>query len=191
MKASSRRGFRPVAAVIPLAAVLLSPGEARARERPEVEAPFVVGSRIRLRAPRAVEGRIQGSVMELDEKSVLISTDDRIPLRIPREAITQLEVSTGLRRQTLKGALIGAGVGAGLSALVPWEDYCGGLESDPSCPSKAESVVVGAGGGAVWGVLVGLMVKGDRWGKVPLEGVRLSVVPARGHGVGVTLTASW
>jgi hypothetical protein len=50
--------------------------------------------------------------MGMDEQSLLVSSDDHIPLRVSRQAITRLDVSTGRHRRVLKGMMIGGGIGA-------------------------------------------------------------------------------
>jgi hypothetical protein len=188
MSASSARVIRSVASTA-LAAAILLPGEARAQDADS----FVVGSRVRLEAPAALRGRVEGTVMEVDDGSVLLSADGRVPVRIPRQSITRLEVATGRRREVLKGTLIGAGIGAGLGALIPRDEFCANYYTEPGqgCGSKGEIVVTSAAGGALWGAILGVIFKTDRWGAVPLDRVHVAVTPARGRGVGLTLSASW
>lgn len=73
--------------------------------------PIAIGSRIRLEAPGAVEGRVSGRVVEMDRRRLVLSIDDRYRLNVPREAITRAEVFVGRRSSARRGALIGAGVG--------------------------------------------------------------------------------
>lgn len=186
MRASAGRAIRSVV-LTALAGAVLLPGQARAQD----PGPFVVGSRVRVQAPADLQGPVEGMVMELDESTVLLSADGRVPIRISRDAITQLEVATGRKRQPIKGALIGAGIGAGINALVSHDLYCSELEPGQTCPSKARMVATGAAGGALWGAFIGLLVKSDRWGSVPLDRVHVGVAPVRGHGVGLTLSTSW
>lgn len=162
-----------------LASMLFVQGEAWSEEQVKAVSPIALGGRVRLRAPTAVQGRIKGTVMEMDEKSLLVSADDRTPVRVPRQAITQLEVSTGRHSKALKGMLIGAAIGGVVGV------YC-----DLDCNAAAVHAA-GAVSGAVGGLLVGALFHGDRWSSVPLESVRVSVAPARGRGLALSLSLGW
>jgi hypothetical protein len=164
---------------------------ARSQETRDTFAPVMVGSRVRLFAPSAIAGRIQGTVMETNDKTLLLSTNDHQPLRVPRAAITQLELSTGRSGNPLKGALIGAGIGGALFAAVPKGDYCGNVRFGESCSGRGELIAEGLVGGALWGALFGWLIKHDRWSAVPLDPVKLSVAPTRGGGARVALTLRW
>jgi hypothetical protein len=169
---------------------LLAGVPAHAQERADPFAPVIVGSRVRLRAPTALTGRIQGTVMEKNEQTLLLSGPDGQPIRVPRAAISQLELSTGRRGNPLKGTLIGAAIGAAAFAVIPSDDFCADLQPGESCPSKGEQVALGAVGGAFWGVILGLVIKGDRWSAVPLGSASVTLAPVRG-GARASLTLSF
>ena len=116
-----------------LASTLVLPVEARAQEPAVGLSPVVVGSRVRIMAPTAVN-KIEGIVATMDDASLLVSTDDRVPVRVPRQAITRLEVSTGRHRRTLKGLIIGVGIGAGLGAGLGAVNFSPGCLD--SCPDQ-------------------------------------------------------
>jgi hypothetical protein len=179
--------------LVVLTAALLAPNGARAQERIEGVGPLAVGSRVRLQAPSAVAGRIQGLVLGVDGEALLVGSDHARPVRIPHEAITRLEVSTGRREQALKGMAIGGAVGGAVFAGIPRDEYCADYV-DPleSCPSRAEMVGTGVVGGALWGLLIGHFVKTDRWSSVPVPGPRVTMAPARLRGGwGVALSVGW
>lgn len=182
MPRPGRATHRSTGALALLAALLLLPGPAEPQEPQATASPLIVGSRIRLRAPTLVDGRIEGIVAEMDETSILVSINDRVPLRVPRQAITQLDLSTGRHRQVAKGMLIGAGIGVAAFAvtLISWEDS--------SSEDFAQGLAMGALGGAIWGAGIGALIKSDRWSALPLERVRVSVAPAPGHGVHLSLS---
>ena len=109
--------------------------------------------------------------MGMDEQSLLVSSDDHIPITVSRQAITRLDVSTGRHRRVLKGMMIGGGIGALFGA---------GLKSDncQNAVTVCSTSIVGAEaygilGGAAWGAVIGALFKGDRWSDVPLERVRV------------------
>jgi hypothetical protein len=122
----------------------------------------------------------------------LLSTGDQTPVRVPRQAITQLDVSTGRHGHALKGMIIGAASAAALFALIPRDQYCADLRPGEYCPTQAELAGLGAIGGAAWGALIGHLIKSDRWSSVPLEQVHVSLAPALGRGaVGLSLAVGW
>jgi len=139
-----RRTVR-LAAAVALAGPILLGSEARPEDQPNSKASVGVGSRVRIAAPAVVKGRVTGTVIAMDETWLLVSTDDT-RLNLPRRAVTQLEVSLGRHRHTLKGMLIGAGVGAvALSAL-------GQAACTSDCDQGRGSVfALGAGVGALIG----------------------------------------
>ncbi len=124
--------------------------------------------------------------MEMDDKSLLVSADDRIPVRVSRQAITRLEVSTGRHRLALKGMIIGAGIGAALIGPVYHSDAKSSNCDNalvPCTTSLAGAEAVGIFVGAIYGAGIGALIKSDRWSAVPLEHVRVSLGPTRGRGV--------
>ena len=172
-----------------LASLLLLPAEARPGELPKATI-VTVGSRVRILAPTMVHGRLEGMVLEMDENSLLVGMDDRGPIRLPREAITRLDVSTGRHRRALKGMIIGAGIGVatlGLAAATYHSD--GGGSSDST--SWGAAVGQFALGGAAWGAGIGALIKSDRWSPVPLDTVRVGLGPTRGRGVALSVSVGF
>jgi len=156
---------------------------ASSQEEPSISSPITAGNRIRLVAPAAVTGRIEGTVIQLDGKSLLVGGNGRRPISVPREAITQLEVSTGRRRQTLKGLWLGAGIGA------LWMGAACGLYAD--CDDGASPILGGAASGALLGAGIGALIKRDRWSTVPLDRVRIAIVPTPRRGVRLFLAVGF
>jgi hypothetical protein len=103
------RSQRTIVVVAVLTAAFLVPAEVRAPEQSGTTPPVTVGSRGRIQAPTVLKGRIEGLVMEIATNSLLLSKDQRIPLRIPRQSITSIEVSTGRHRRALRRARAGTG----------------------------------------------------------------------------------
>lgn len=169
-----------------LATMLLLPAEAPAQE-PPAASPVTVGTKVRIRAPSVAKGRVEGMVLEIDEKSLLIGVSkDRVPLRVPRQAITQLDVNAGQRGRVLKGMIIGAGVGAAsFTALLASTDL------GPDSGDYAGAVGIGAVGGGILGAGIGALIKTDRWSPVPLDRVRLSLGPTRGRGIALSLSVGF
>jgi hypothetical protein len=156
------------------------------QEESRASPSITVGSRIRLLAPAVVTGRIEGMVIQLDGKSLLVGGEDRTPVSVSREAITQLEVSTGRHRQTLKGMCIGAGIGALLGFATGCVPMVGCDERN-----RGGAALIYALPGALYGAGIGALIKRDRWSAVPLDRLRVTLVPTRGRGLGLSLSMSF
>ena len=168
-------------------------GNALSEERPGALGPIVVGSKVRLQAPTAVQGRVQGTVMEVDRESLLVSTENQRPLRVSRGAITQLEMSFGRSGHAKKGALIGGAIGVAYAAVIlalPEGEPCTPTPEYP-CYTSGEYAGAMLVGGVLGGALVGHLIKRDVWTPVPLEGLRIGLAPARGGGVRYALSFAW
>ncbi len=169
-----------IAASMVIAASLLPVGEARAEPESGRPPTITVGSKVRLRAPTVVKGRIEGTVSKLGEEFLVVVRPDHGPQTISRQAITRLEVSTGRRRQALKGMRNGAVIGG------VWMATACGLYAD--CDGWASPIAGGALAGALVGVGIGALMKSDRWQSVPLDRVRVTLTPApRGVGLVVSI----
>jgi hypothetical protein len=186
--------------IVGVLAALLLAREARPQET-RTSSLIVPGSKIRILAPTIVRGPLAGTVLQLDDESILISTDTGSALRVSRRALTQVEVGMGRRGNPKQGAFIGAAIGAVFGAVVGGSDTPEGpclYDSTRICPatkgSAGKAVGLGAAMGVVgagWGALIGHLHKHDVWAPVPLDAMRVSVAPAPGRGVGLTLSVSW
>jgi hypothetical protein len=142
-------------------------GEATSADaRRDVSDLLTLGSRVRVLAPSAVEGRVTGLLSDMDETSLLIATNATL-VRVPRRAITRLQVSRARPRRFFKGALLGAAFTT--SSLI---GGCGGAET-PCTKEVGQALLAGA----IWGGLIGGLRRGDRWSDVPLTLV--GVAPQR------------
>jgi hypothetical protein len=175
-----------------VAALLAAPGQARPEQPAGLVGSIAVGSKVRLLAPAAIQGTIEGTVMATDAESLLIGVDGRGPARVSRNAITRFEMAFGRRRHTRTGLIIGTAAGAllvGLAAAIPKDEFCPlGEPSTQSClDDRSALLAFGLPALALEGAAIGALIKSDRWLPVPLENVRLSLAPTRGHGVELSL----
>jgi hypothetical protein len=150
---------------------------------------LATGSRVRVKV--AGEKRpVVGSLLAIDERTLTLGIDERDPRIVPRARIEDLAVSAG-RRSRGRGALYGAAIGAAAGALIllaTGEDSDGDMIQLGSGVSAAAGVIVGAPVGA----LIGLAVPpGERWEKVPMDRVQVSVHPLPGRGVGVSVAVGF
>lgn len=129
-----------------------------------------VGERVRVVAPPFTDGRLVGTVLATNPQGLVLatrSTPDQVPtVEIPLEAIESLEISLGQRSNTLNGlaygALGGAVLGAAVVAVSCLAEGCSG-DGASAGGWIAFGAIVGAGGGAVLGLLVGSLVKTETW----------------------------
>ena len=140
--------------------------------------------------------RITAPTLGLDAQAVTLRavTFDSIyvviggdPRALPVSRVGRVEVRR-LRRHTVEGLVIGAGIGGAIGVVA---GIAGG-ESDCSrsfvCFTKGQGAAIfggiGASVGAIVGILAGSSKKSYRWEAVPLGRVRMAVEPQR-HGVGI------
>jgi hypothetical protein len=169
-------------AVVAILAVSALAGAGRADADEGAGLPVMVGSRVRISAPSLVKGdHIQGVIAAIDGDSATVSTESGVPVVVAREAVGSFEVSIGRKRNTLKGAAIGAVVGAALGFAMHVDPQNCGMNSPNAC-SRGEAIGIGTLGGAAWGAIIGAFVKSDRWVHVPLERWRVDIRPVRGGG---------
>jgi len=147
--------------------------------------PIETGSRIRVTAPALGIDKLVGTSVEADATRIRVQADDQAsPMTISLADMTRLEVSQGRKSNALKGlgvgALIGAPIGAVLGYLASPEQSSG----EAVCTGSTVScVAVGAAAVGVTGALVGLgigaLAKSERWEEVPLDRLRVNIVPLR------------
>ncbi len=148
------------------------------------EAPVRRGALVRVKAPPQQPGWVVGTVVGWESESLLLEPEkpDRLrgtQLTLARDQITRLDVHRGRKRRTLLGAGIGGLVGAAAGVAIV-AGICGGLGSDACTQSQVPIAgAIGAGGGFLIGAGIGTLVKTDRWKAVPLDRVRVSVMPVR------------
>jgi hypothetical protein len=96
--------------------------------------------------------------------------------------VTRLEVSQGRKSNALKGLLIGSLVGVPIGAVLGFVES--ESSGEPLCTgSTVACAAVGAAAVGVVGGLVGLGIgavsKSERWEEVPLDRLRVNIVPQR------------
>ena len=117
----------------PAAIVLLFAVPALAGEGPARAASTVPAEGARVRLELAEDGRrIVGTLRRIEAGSLLLDVrGEDEPVAVDRGAVARLSLSTGTRRQTAKGAVLGAVIGFGVTLLA--------LQAAPGlCPSCSE-----------------------------------------------------
>jgi hypothetical protein len=182
------RTLCPSVVVVACSLLALS-AEARSHEQPASLLPVSVGSRVRLQAPMVVLGRIEGTVIKLDGKSLLVAGSERTPVSVPRQAITQLEVSHGRHGHALLGMGMGAAIGAVLGAAVGSTGCVPAVGCGDSYSGGAAAL--GALGGGLWGAGIGALIRTERWSAVPLGQVGVSLGPPRRGGFRLSVSLAF
>ena len=156
------------------------------------EAPVEPGTRVRVKAPPLQPDWVRGTVVGWESGSLVLEPekpDGNTPLTLARDQITRLDVHRGTKSKALLGAGIGFGVGVGWTVLL-FESIC---NSEEECDAGdwAKGIAIFGGVGAGLGALVGLLFKTDRWEAVPLEGIRVTFMPAYDGQPGLALSVSF
>jgi len=148
-----------------VAAVPLSLG-AQSASRP------AVGARVRLMTPTLAERpQVVGRVIAVDSTAVTVHTDLGADTRLPRQFITQVDISEGATRRKVS-VVRGAFAGMLLGALA-------GRLSIPAHPDHARQTgsqyaVKGGMLGGFAGAIFGAVNRPERWEHVVLDGGTLS-----------------
>ncbi len=124
---------------------------------------------------------IEGEQLTLDTTFRRLDTS----LVLPLASVTKFEVSRGQNSKAGMGALVGLIVGAGVGAAFGI-GLCNSFPQDDNC--VGDGVVGGlllALPTAGLGALIGLTIKVERWKTVPLDRIRVGLIP-RGGGLEVS-----
>ena len=163
------------------------------------QAPHLTpGQRVRVTIPSALEKQ-RATVLAMAADSITLSLDTRgdffakthRQVIVALGSLSSLEVSNGTANNAAIGAVIGGAAGAifGVIEVKRENDAChrrGGWFCDLLPPAAGLLLGVPVAG---IGTLVGLLVRTERWEKVPLDRLRLGIVaqPSGRLGLGAAL----
>lgn len=139
------------------------------------------------RSPR----RNTGYVQSVDADTLRMRAEESdAELAIPSSSIAQLWVVEGRKGNFWTGFGIGLLAGGVIGgAIGSTEEFCIMSWGDCGQAATGIGVVIGAPAGALLGGVVGLLIRSDRWEEVPLDGLRVGVVPQHdGLGIGVSVS---
>ena len=140
-----------------------------------LEGQLQSGQRVRVTAPDCGVDNQSLTFEALRSDTLVLDT-----MNCPLVSVTRLQVHRGRRSNAAKGALIGLAIGGGGGALVGVIVYSG-LRS--AGVTSAEGAALGAlllGPPSILaGVIIGALVKTDRWEEVPLDRLSVSLGPQR------------
>ncbi len=179
-------------------------GQTGRAEAAALTPPVPIGTGVRISARGVSPDRITGELVELSETdsgaTLSVWSSETSELRdLPIAAIEKLERFAGRKRNTLKGAIWGAGINLALS--LPVQAGCDDTDSFYKyCYDGVGDWVISIGVGAAFGALIGTFIKSDRWREVPVDTsldtsvVRVSlgaIAPGRAGVPGLGLRLTW
>ena len=131
----------------------------------QTERHAALGDRVRIRAPRAGYGRITGEVTSTTPDALQVRINGGTEIGVMRSQIDELMLSVSSRRNTTRGAVIGAILFGAAGFLYGPEDLK--PNQPPGTGKPASAFVIGAAvGGAAVGALAGHYTQTDTWIRV-------------------------
>jgi hypothetical protein len=132
-----------------------------------------------------------GTVLALRPDTIVVGNDEPVELAI--SSLTRLEVSRGRESKARTGGIVGLIGGAVAGAVICIASKCSLTSQsvepleDEGLNSIALAAALGGVAGYGVGVLIGSTIKVDRWEEVPLDRLRVTLLPQRRGGVTVGL----
>jgi hypothetical protein len=115
---------------------------------------------------------------------------DTLVTEVPVASVTRLAVHRGQRSAWASGlvyGLVGGALAGGVLGLASGDDPPGWFSMTAGEKAGLGAVAFGALGG-IGGLVIGALTKSDKWEQVPLDRLRVSVVPTqRGFGLGASI----
>ena len=141
------------------------------------------GERVRLTLSSG-RSAVVGVLVTQDRDSLRVQPrPDAQPVAFPRATVTAVEASSGYHGHAGTGALVGLLAGGLVGAAAG--SSCSG---DFICPGAGGGALLLGGTGLLFGALVGVFVRSERWEPVYPEHLGVTVVKTRrGLGVGVSI----
>jgi hypothetical protein len=163
------------------------------------------GERVRLKIPNTHD--VRGRLVKVENDVLVIDAEARAPsfletlfgatpgapgrVRFPLHSVATLEVARGKKSNWPLALGVGAVVGGGAVLLggATYASYgpCVTTE-DPHCGDSQSLVIAGVAAAAGVAVVLGLLVKDDRWVDVTPPKARVTIAPLPGRGVAVAFS---
>jgi len=193
--------------LLPLAALAVG-GPLPAQQLPKLEP----GQQVRVTAPAAGLANEHVALMSVTRDTIVIGQTrlrseadswwiDTVRTALPVAGLTSLEIFRGQRTSNGLatglgagiGLLAGAAVGVALAQDISGDDECGGMAPRLFCltarDKKAATVALCGGVGIAIGFIIGHGIDASKemelWEKVPLDRLRVDLVPLPGRRVGL------
>ena len=144
--------------------------------------PLQPGQRVRVTVPSHGLDNHEETFRSVRADTLVLSSGS-----YPLSDVGRLDVHAGRHSHPWRGAAIGA-LSLGIAGAVAAAITCNTLHESCKKGERAIATVGGAAAGAVLGAGVGLLIKTDKWEEVPLDGLRVSIVPiGSGFGIGARI----
>lgn len=147
------------------------------------------GTRIRIRAPGEIAGRLTGVVTARTADSVTITRQNAAPLAVAVSKLTSLDISRGKSR--LRGAGKGTlwGVGAGLLlGLTPGSKSSCAYGTQSCTPiSRGEVIGTMVTGSVIIGAAIGAIVGSEVWDRAMIPARVALLPPTRTQSAGIVV----
>lgn len=141
------------------------------------------GTRVRVRIAAPHRQTLRGTVMAWERQSLLVNVTEPASLAgtqmdLSREPVTGLEIGKGKKSRTVRGALVGGGVGLA-TGVVAGAILGPKIDNSDNGTFRAAPFLarIGLAGGVAIGALIGTINKGESWENVSLDKLRVSVQP--------------
>ena len=128
----------------------------------QTERHAALGDRVRVSAPRAGYGRLTGEVVATTPDALQLRLDGGTEVAVMREHIDRMFLSLSTRRNTTRGAVIGAFVG-GVGAFLFGPGELKPNQATGTGKVPAVTVAIASLGGAGIGGLAGYYTRTDVW----------------------------
>jgi hypothetical protein len=145
-----------------------------------VPGPLAAGQRVRVSMPDSAPPTRIGWLVALTRDSLILGADSSVErtgvgrvtgrLALSLDAVSQLEVSSGVHRDVLAGALLGGlfATFGGLAVLCTRiHDCLGRGDTDPPVGQGFTLMMISTGAGVVVGGTVGAFIRSEHWDVVP------------------------
>jgi hypothetical protein len=164
--------------IVCLSVLLLAPLSDALAQTP---LPLQFSERVRVTASEFSLTEQEAELVGIGNDVVVAVADST--LRLPVASLERFEVHAGRQGHVWRGVGIGFLAGAVSGAALGATANCASSESCSPFESTGQVVAAGAVivglGGAVVGGIVGAFIKTDKWEEVPLDNLRVSIVPQR------------
>ena len=164
----------------------------------EGQSQLSAGARVRVTAPSADLERYVTTIQQVRGDWIVVD-DHGTSRTLALANVTSMEIRTGTRRQTLRGAAFGLGIGALTGAVagsLTFEECVPQSLFDCLMATESSSEAAGMGGiiggvvGAAAGAIVGSFRRTDRWSSIELP-VSVAITPMRSGGVRVMMSRAF
>ncbi len=150
--------------------------------------PVTPGARVRIMARSVSKHRLVGTAVTVSRDTIQFrAKKDAALLAIPIASLERLDVRTGSKGNLANGALFGLVSGGAVGAII---GFAGGDDDESGLfTAQDKALILGGvlgGIGLVFGTAIGASMESDIWESVPLERIRVGVLPRQDGALALT-----